>query len=58
MVDPRYLGLNGNQMYLVINTMYLEMVANILPIHVSSVKRILNGKGLIKYKDKFKNYEQ
>ena len=33
-------------------------IANILPIHVSSVKRILNGKGLIKYKDKFKNYEQ
>jgi len=26
MVDLRYLGLNGNQMYLVINTMYLEMV--------------------------------
>lgn len=33
-------------------------IANILPIHVSSVKRILNDKGLIKYKDKFKNYEQ
>lgn len=33
-------------------------IANILPIHVSSVKRILNGKGLIKYKDEFKNYEQ
>lgn len=33
-------------------------IGNILPIHVSSVKRILNGKGLIKYKDKFKNYEQ
>ena len=33
-------------------------IANILPIHVSSVKRILNGNGLIKYKDKFKNYEQ
>lgn len=33
-------------------------IANILPIHVSSVKRILNGKGLIKYKYKFKNYEQ
>ena len=25
---------------------------------LSSVKRILNGKGLIKYNDKFKNYEQ
>lgn len=33
-------------------------IANILPIHVSSVKRILKGNGLIKYKDKFKNYEQ
>ena len=29
-------------------------IANILPIHISSVKRILKGKGLIKYKDKFK----
>lgn len=36
-----------------------RLIATIyLPIHVSSVKRILNGKGLIKYKDKFKNYEQ
>lgn len=28
-------------------------IANILPIHISSVRRILKGKGLIKYKDKF-----
>lgn len=50
-----------------IHKQYNEIMANskkkfsnlyILPIHVSSVKRILNGKGLIKYKDKFKNYEQ
>lgn len=51
-----------------IHKQYNEIMANskkkfsnlysVLPIHVSSVKRILNGKGLIKYKDKFKNYEQ
>lgn len=28
-------------------------IANILPIHISSVRRILKGNGLIKYKDKF-----
>lgn len=38
--------------------MKLWQIVKRLPIHVSSVKRILNGKGLIKYKDKFKNYEQ
>lgn len=28
-------------------------IAERLPIHISSVKRILKGKGLIRYKDKF-----
>lgn len=47
-----------------IHKQYNEIMANSkkkfsnLYSDVSSVKRILNGKGLIKYKDKFKNYEQ
>lgn len=31
-------------------------ISRLLPIHVSSVRRILKGKGLIKYIDKFKGY--
>lgn len=33
-------------------------IANTLPIHISSVRRILKGKGLIKYKDKFNHVSE
>lgn len=32
----------------------IREIAQRLPIHISSVKRILDGKGLIRFKDKFK----
>lgn len=48
-----YVSKNGRVYRYLGDFKWVRISVYILPIHISSVRRILKGKGLIKYKDKF-----